>query len=446
MIKKEGLMKRQRVGTVLALTAGLLLLTGCGEPAVGSSSDPVEETSSLVAKSESLTDLLVVRESSYDYRTQQSERDNLMTSNEMLLYDQVGEVCSRITEKEDESGSYKLDFITLEQVELSEEEIKIAVTAFKNDHPEIFWLTNRYGVGYSQGSTIVQLYSYVSAEECEEMAQSLSLAVQEMIDEIDGGQTERGRELAAFQLLADRCVYDDTATDEMSSDGWQSYTVYGALVNGTAVCEGYARGMQLLLSNLDMTCRLICGKVNDINHMWNLVQVNDQWYHLDPTSNDQKAVVIYDYFNVTDEAIGTDHQIAPQLQDMTAAELTSYMETGAAYNLSLPECTDEMGSYLKNDAVTVGTFRAAEDRQVVQSLRQAAATGASAVYWYLDPDVDFDMAVKKLFDTKNAKIFSYIDEANSIYGSRKILRSEVTYLSNPDFRSITVLLKYDEED
>ena len=32
--------------------------------------------------------------------------------------------------------------------------------------------------------------------------------------------------------------------------------------------------------------RIVLGKLNDINHGWNLVKINNIWYHVDVTNND----------------------------------------------------------------------------------------------------------------------------------------------------------------
>ena len=58
--------------------------------------------------------------------------------------------------------------------------------------------------------------------------------------------SELDRELYLFDSLASRCSYDTEAAS--NGENWKAYTQYGALVDGKAVCEGYARAMQSLLS------------------------------------------------------------------------------------------------------------------------------------------------------------------------------------------------------
>ncbi|MBU3101912.1 MULTISPECIES: transglutaminase domain-containing protein [Clostridium] len=59
-------------------------------------------------------------------------------------------------------------------------------------------------------------------------------------------------------------------------------SAYGALVNHQAVCEGYAKAVQLLCSKVGIPCVKAYGD----NHMWNEVYVEGKWLMVDATWND----------------------------------------------------------------------------------------------------------------------------------------------------------------
>ena len=99
--------------------------------------------------------------------------DNLTTDSAQTLYRSLEEAVYTIGTEQNDNGYYHLRKVTVWDEELSEEAIKLAITAFKNDHPEIFWISNVYGRGYQNGNTIVQLYSYVSSEECNRKIKTL---------------------------------------------------------------------------------------------------------------------------------------------------------------------------------------------------------------------------------------------------------------------------------
>ncbi|PZW00595.1 MAG6410 family transglutaminase-related lipoprotein [Metamycoplasma auris] len=65
-------------------------------------------------------------------------------------------------------------------------------------------------------------------------------------------------------------------------------TAYSALVEKHTVCTGYAKGFKMLMDELGIQCRLIEGqssRENAARHVWNLIEVDGEWYHVDPTSD-----------------------------------------------------------------------------------------------------------------------------------------------------------------
>jgi len=70
-----------------------------------------------------------------------------------------------------------------------------------------------------------------------------------------------------------------------------SSSVYGALIEKRALCEGYARVYKYILDELGVTSILVTGSATNSRgvteqHMWNYVKLNDIWYAVDPTWDD----------------------------------------------------------------------------------------------------------------------------------------------------------------
>lgn len=97
------------------------------------------------------------------------------------------------------------------------------------------------------------------------------------------------QKLSAFnaQLIA-RSDYDET---EGKNDK-RPYSMPGALVDGSAVCQGYALAFQYLCQLAGIPCVFVPGtayssqKGGYISHAWNYVKLGDAWYHVDVTFND----------------------------------------------------------------------------------------------------------------------------------------------------------------
>lgn len=85
--------------------------------------------------------------------------------------------------------------------------------------------------------------------------------------------------------LIENVEYDvDLSTDE-------PYSIIGALTEGEAVCEGYARSFKYIMDGLGVPCVLISGIGTNSDgetesHAWNYVQIEGKWYAIDVTWDD----------------------------------------------------------------------------------------------------------------------------------------------------------------
>lgn len=93
-----------------------------------------------------------------------------------------------------------------------------------------------------------------------------------------------------------------------------SYSAYGAITTGKAVCSGYARLANVLLNGLGVKTQSITS--SDMNHEWNAVCINGHYYHMDITWDDwgkddnYEGVVYHQYFLYNDtefKDIGSKH-------------------------------------------------------------------------------------------------------------------------------------------
>lgn len=89
-------------------------------------------------------------------------------------------------------------------------------------------------------------------------------------------------------------------------------THYDVLYRGTAVCSGYALLFHRMVNELKIPTRLITGNAGQ-EHIWNMVYVDNQWYHVDTTFDDpipnEQGRLVHDYYMLTDEEIQKTHTI-----------------------------------------------------------------------------------------------------------------------------------------
>ena len=109
-----------------------------------------------------------------------------------------------------------------------------------------------------------------------------------------------------------KAIHDYIVKHVSYDTSYKAYTAYEALANRSAVCQGYALLTYQLLTEAGIQAHYVTGKGNGGPHAWNLVKIENKWYHLDTTFDDpvpdKAGRVMYSYFNVTDEQLSKDHE------------------------------------------------------------------------------------------------------------------------------------------
>lgn len=68
-----------------------------------------------------------------------------------------------------------------------------------------------------------------------------------------------------------------------------SFTAYGALLNGKCVCAGYAAAFHLLAEKAGLESIVVTGNLDGtLAHAWNKVKIDGKWQVLDVTNNDMQ--------------------------------------------------------------------------------------------------------------------------------------------------------------
>ncbi len=92
------------------------------------------------------------------------------------------------------------------------------------------------------------------------------------------GMTKTEIALAIHDYLALHTRYDFEFTNT------NMHNAYGALVNGIAVCQGYAMAYMDLLKEMDVGSYFVSSE--NLNHGWNIIETENGWYYSDVTWDD----------------------------------------------------------------------------------------------------------------------------------------------------------------
>ncbi len=129
----------------------------------------------------------------------------------------------------------------------------------------------------------------------------------------------------------------------------ESYASYGILALGRGVCEGYAKSMKYLLDGVGIESLIVIGESKGENHAWNLVKIEDDYYHVDatwddPVTSDGSNIIRYNFLNLNDVEISKSHKWNKEDYPSANGEKYNYF----IYNDLIVNGKDELKNVIKN--------------------------------------------------------------------------------------------------
>ncbi len=154
------------------------------------------------------------------------------------------------------------------------------------------------GYRISKNGEKIRIVYEENLEDQAEKQEEIRNKVEEIIAEIiTDDMTDREKELAINQYLCDTVVYDYDALDNAAEHDYQytddefkdSFTAYGALIDGKCVCAGYSAAFQLLARAAGLEAIVVTGNLDgSLAHAWNKVKIDGEWHIVDSTNNDNE--------------------------------------------------------------------------------------------------------------------------------------------------------------
>lgn len=159
-----------------------------------------------------------------------------------------------------------------------------------------FWIrsTKQISDAYRSGN------SAGLSDKDKETLEMASAVLEEIITE---DMTPYEKEKAVYDWMTTELTYDTGVLQVIPQTSEDCDNPYGVLKYHNAVCVGYATTFRLFLQMLDMECMVVHN--HDLYHSWNLVKLDDDWYHVDIYSDQGSAS--YANFNMNDEMASQGH-------------------------------------------------------------------------------------------------------------------------------------------
>ena len=124
---------------------------------------------------------------------------------------------------------------------------------------------------------------------------TVTSAVEELLSALNlEGESDYKKVKGIYDWMCANITYD---YDNLADDTYLlKHSAYAALIDRTAVCQGYALLFYRLILELGVDCRVVCSS----DHAWNIVKLGDYYYNLDSTWDAGMAQYGYRYFLKSD--------------------------------------------------------------------------------------------------------------------------------------------------
>ncbi len=183
-------------------------------------------------------------------------------------------------------------------------------TLIWRETPELFHIDalgfNQYN-GYFYG--IYASYHYTAEHYQQYLAESKAAADAMTADLLQSDLGDVEKALLLHDRLALACAYDERVYTNAGAPQ-EAYNMYGALVSGSAVCQGYTMAYDYLLSLVGIESTFC--ESDKLNHAWNIVYLNGKAYHVDVTWDDPRhditGRVMHTNFLVSSKKLAESHK------------------------------------------------------------------------------------------------------------------------------------------
>ena len=191
---------------------------------------------------------------------------------------------------------YIMDYVT--STSLSKDEVREVYKIFRYSNPQYYFLNSACLLGSYGNSYLVApiMYSKFADGTARTAA---TAAVQSQVDswqsQIDTCANEEQKVKLIHDLIIQKVEYNDAIyEDDFDEDTQYSQSAYSVFCTDLTVCAGYSQAFEMMCNGSGIDALAVTSS----DHEWNKVRVNDSWYNVDCTWDDQGSSypVYYDFF------------------------------------------------------------------------------------------------------------------------------------------------------
>ncbi len=301
----------------------------------------------------------------------------------------------------------------------------------------------------------------MSIDETKEYFDRVSQKINEIKSILSKDYSDEMNALLLHDYFVYHYEYDVDAFNNGSSIGFEdSFRSGGLIMNGVGVCQGYSFAYKYFLNLMGIECLLNTSE--SMRHMWNVVNIDGEYYHVDTTYDDpipdKKGKVLHDRFLNSDAkmiSLGykqwslSDVECKSQLYDFYSikyAKSQVIIDNNNYYYITdygFVRSDKEGNSYVINDLgdwMALGQYLAAKYSGLIKAGNYLYYNDSHSIYRYdlknqkqlqiYKPQIN-DQSIMGMIE-KDEKVYMIINDSLVLTPISLLMKNEYIYLKDKD--------------
>ncbi len=249
------------------------------------------------------------------------------------------------TEMTERTNVFSITYIGDRADTITKDPLAFFKTVYEGDDDYLEWNRANFSVKYQSLGDVLMLSFNVEYLTSRAQEDHVDMKVDEVLSQIiKPGMNDYEKLYAIHEYICSHVSYDYSLT---------KYSAYDALAGKKAVCQGYSLLMDRMLEQAGVKTIIIDGDMSGSPHAWNLVRLDEIWYHVDATNDD---INNNKYFLKTDGFMA-DHDYVWNSGEYPAASTTFKKPAKIVVRVDGEEIAFDVPPYVNSDDRTMVPVR-----------------------------------------------------------------------------------------